>query len=318
MKLIKRAFSLLPVSLRRHLLFFRSFRKWGNFRNPRTYSEKLNWRAINDRRSLMAFTSDKLAAKEYVRATADAHKISVHIPETYWVGTDLSELAELASQLPARWVLKPNHSCGLVKMMDSTREPIDWGRIGRETANWTRMSDEYTVRGHWSYGQARRLLIAEERIGTGDHAPDDLKIEANYGAPAFIFWVTGRDRGAMRYSNIKMDGTRLLWGHPSEEPADSPIPLEQLDPTIRNTALELTRAAAAPFDQLRVDGYAVNGEYWFGELTAYSAAGLGAISSETDAWLSTSWELPDLTAKDPREAEWRALLQGVPKGTLQR
>jgi len=305
------------VSLRRHLLFFRSFRKWGNFRRPRTYSEKLNWRAINDRRSLMAFTSDKLAAKDYVRATADVHQISVKIPETYWVGTDVAELAQIASQLPARWVLKPNHSCGLVKMMDSTTEPIDWVQLRRETANWTRMSDEYTVRGHWSYGQARRLLIAEERIGTGEHAPDDLKIEANYGEPTFIFWVTGRDRGAMRYSNIKMDGTRLLWGHPSEEPADSPIPLEQLDPAIRNIALEFTRAVAAPFDQLRVDGYAVNGEYWFGELTAYPAAGLGAISSETDAWLSTSWKLPDLKAPDPREAEWRALLEGTPRGTLQ-
>ena len=318
MKRIKRAFSWLPVSVRRHLLFFRAFCRWGNFRTPRGYSEKLNWRAINDHRALMSFTSDKLAAKEYVRAVARAHKISVHIPETYWVGTDVAELAQLAWQLPARWVLKPNHSCGRVKLMDTTAKPIDWERLARETSLWTEVDDEYTVRGHWSYGQARPLLIAEERIGSGEHAPDDLKIEAYGGEPAFIFWTTGRSKGAVRYSNLKMDGTRLIWGHPSEEPADSSIPIEQLDPAIRNTALELTRAAAAPFDQLRVDGYAVNGDYWFGELTAYSAAGLGAISSETDAWLSTSWKLPDLTAKDPREAEWRALLQGVPKGTLQR
>ena len=122
----------------------------------------------------------------------------------------------------------------------------------------------------------------------------------------------------MRYSNLKMDGTRLIWGHPSEEPADSPIPLEELHPEVRNVAVALTRAAAAPFDQLRVDGYGINGEYWFGELTAYPAAGLGAISETTDAWLGGLWQLPDLSAPDPREAEWRALLEGVPKGTLQR
>jgi hypothetical protein len=318
MSAIKRVFSLLPLSLRRHLLFLRSFGRWGDFRNPKTYSEKLNWRAINDHRPLMSFTSDKLAAKEYVRAAAKMHAFSVRMPETYWVGTDVTELAELASQLPARWVLKPNHSCGCVKLLDSTTEPIDWELLARETSIWTRVDDEYTVRGHWSYGQARRLLIAEERLGTGDHAPDDLKIEAYAGEPAFTFWTTGRSRGAVRYSNLKMDGTRLIWGHPSEEPADAPIPLEELNPDVRRTAIELTRIVAAPFDQLRVDGYAVGGEYWFGELTAYPAAGLGAISETTDAWLGGLWRLPDLTASDPRESEWRALLAGTPKGTLQR
>ena len=318
MKRIKRAFSWLPVSVRRHLLFFRAFRRWGNFRTPRGYSEKLNWRAINDHRALMSFTSDKLAAKEYVRGTAHAHNLSVRIPETYWVGTNVRELAALASQLPARWVLKPNHSCGRVKLMDTTAKPIDWERLARETSLWTEVDDEYTVRGHWSYGQARPLLIAEERIGSGEHAPDDLKIEAYRGEPAFTFWTTGRSTGAVRYSNLKMDGSRLIWGHPSEEPADTPIPLEQLDPVVRDAALMLTRIAAAPFDHLRVDGYGVDGVFWFGELTAYPAAGLGAISQETDAWLGSLWQLPDLTAPDPREAEWRALLEGTPKGTLQR
>jgi len=318
MKRIKRAFSWLPVSVRRHLLFLRAFRRWGNFRTPRGYSEKLNWRAINDHRALMSFTSDKLAAKEYVRAAAKMHGFSVRIPETYWVGTDVTELKALASQLPTRWVLKPNHSCGRVKLIDTAMQPVDWEKLARETLHWAKIDEEFTVRGHWTYSQARRLLIAEERIGSGEHAPDDLKIEAYSGDPAFIFWTTGRSKGAVRYSNLKMDGTRLIWGHPSEERADTPIPLEKLDEGVRRTALELTRNVAAPFDHLRVDGYAVGGEYWFGELTAYPAAGLGAISDTTDSWLGGLWQLPDLTAQDPREAEWRALLEGTPKGTLQR
>jgi hypothetical protein len=318
MNAAKRVFSQLPLGLRRHLLFFRSFRRWGNFRRPSGYSEKLNWRAINDHRALMAFTSDKLAAKAYVGAVVHAHRLNVRIPATYWVGTDLRELRDLAGDLPRRWVLKPNHSCGRVRLIDSTDRPVDWTTLQKETAHWTEVDEEFTVRGHWSYGRARRLLVAEERIGQGEHAPDDLKIEAYDGEPAFTFWTTGRDRGSMRYSNLKMDGTRLVWGHPSEEAADAPIPLEELDPVVRGVALRLVRAVAAPFDHIRVDGYAVDGEYWFGELTAYPAAGLGAISRQTDEWLGGIWKLPDLNAPDPREAEWRELLHGVPKGTLQR
>ena len=318
LRLTKRIFAHLPVALRRHLLFFRSFRQWGNFRRPTGYSEKLNWRAINDRRALIAFTCDKLAAKEFVRHVAASNHSKVKIPETLWVGTDLAELETLAARLPARWVLKPNHGCGQVRLMDAVAQPIDWGRLKAETRHWIHVSDEYRVRGHWAYGQARRLLIAEERIGKGEHAPDDLKIEAYNGEPAFTFWTTGRSKGAVRYSNLKMDGTRLIWGHPAEESADTPIPLEDLDEATRAAALQLTRAVAALFDHVRVDGYAVDGEYWFGELTAYPAAGLGAISAATDAWLGGLWQLPNVTAKDPREAEWRALLAGVPKGTLQR
>ena len=318
MSLIKRCFSLLPLSLRRHLLFYRSFRRWGDFRRPRGYSEKLNWRAINDHRSLMAFTSDKLAAKDYVRTVVGQHDLHARLPETYWAGTDLNELRAIAAHLPARWVLKPNHGCGRVRLLDTSVEPVDWERLARETAHWIQPDDEYTVRGHWAYGQARRLLIAEERIGEGEHAPDDLKIEAYNGEPAFTFWTTGRSRDSVRYSNLKMDGTRLIWGHPSEEAADAPIPLEALDEATRAVAVQLTRALAAPFDHLRVDGYAVNGEYWFGELTTYPAAGLGAISAATDAWLGGLWQLPDLSAPDAREAEWRGLLEGTPKGTLQR
>ena len=314
----KRAFSLLPIALRRHLLFFRSYGRWGDFRTPQNYSEKLNWRAISDRRAIMAFTADKLAAKEFVRQTLARTPLKVRIPETYWVGTDLRELQALASRLPKRWVLKPNHSCGRVQLADSTHAPIDWEQLAAKTANWTELDEEYTVRGHWAYGQARRLLIAEERIGAGEHAPDDLKIEGYHGEPAFTFWTTGRSTGAIKYSNLKIDQTRLIWGHPSESEPDAPIPMEQLDQGVRAIALALASELSTPFDHLRVDGYAVDGEYWFGEITTYPAAGLGEISNETDTWLGAMWQLPNLTAPDPREAEWRALLEGTPKGTLQR
>ena len=59
---VKRAFSLLPIALRRHLLFFRSYGRWGRFNPPISDMEKLKWRAFSDRRAIIAFTADKLAA----------------------------------------------------------------------------------------------------------------------------------------------------------------------------------------------------------------------------------------------------------------
>jgi hypothetical protein len=41
------------------------------------------------------------------------------------------------------------------------------------------------------------------------------------------------------------------------------------------------------------------------------------IGENTEQRLGSAWQLPDLNAPDPRQGEWRALLQGTPKGTLQ-
>lgn len=317
MQILKRFFSLLPLPLRRHLLFLRAYRRWGNFRTPSGYSEKLSWRVINDRRRLIAFTADKLAAKEYVKKIAAINGISVRIPETFWVGVDILELKALSDRLPSRWVLKPNHSFGRVRLIDQEESPVDWDELARETIAWTDVERGELLRGHWAYGKARRLLIAEERIGSGRTAPDDLKIESYGGEPAFIFHTTGRLLGRMTYSNIKMDGTRLIWGHPSEGTEPNLDALSHIDPSVKESAIRLARAASAPFDQLRVDGYEVDGAYWFGELTTYPAAGLGPIGSETDRWLGSLWQLPDLARSDPRDDEWDELLRSTPKGSLQ-
>ena len=53
----------LPQRLKRHVLFLRFHRKWGNFAHPRTFSEKVNWRILYDRRPELTWTCDKLESK---------------------------------------------------------------------------------------------------------------------------------------------------------------------------------------------------------------------------------------------------------------
>jgi hypothetical protein len=84
---------------------------------------------------------------------------------------------------------------------------------------------------------------------------------------------------------------------------------------------QLTRAAeliSQLMDHVRVDFYVEPRAIWFSELTVYSTSGLAPIMDSENQAAGALWKLPDLNAPDPREAEWRALLQGVPKGTLQR
>ena len=310
-------FRYLPLSLRRHLLFMREFGKWGNFRRPRTFREKAQWRTINDRRARLSFAQDKLAAKEYLRRVSAEINQPIRIPETLWVGRDIRELEALAHRLPARWVLKPNHSAGRFALIDSAVEPVDWTGLRKLGDAWIQRDEEELVMGHWAYGQARHLLIAEERVGAGAAAPNDFKVSSFGGVPGYYFWAD-RSQAEAQYAFFTPDGTPFSWGDPGElrsnAAAQAVLPVEAL----RQRMLKIASAAAAPFDWLRVDFYVEGGEVWFGELTLYGAGGLYVIDAANNARFGALWNLPDLTAPDPREAEWRALLEGTPKGTLQR
>ena len=55
----------LPVGLERRLLFTYYNRRLPRFGRPVTFSDKVNWRILNDRRPVLEWTCDKLAMKEY-------------------------------------------------------------------------------------------------------------------------------------------------------------------------------------------------------------------------------------------------------------
>ena len=97
--------------------------------------------------------------------------------------------------------------------------------------------------------------------------------------------------------------------------------LTAIDTLAQEEKLRLTAVAeviSQPLDHVRVDFYLEDGAIWFSELTVYSNSGLALLDEQENLRFGEYWSLPDLTAPDPREAEWRALLEGTPKGTLQR
>lgn len=73
-------FRYLPLRLRRHLLHARAHGTWGNFDRPVSWSEKMQWRILNDRRAFLGVSCDKLASKEYARRETLAAGLQLRIP----------------------------------------------------------------------------------------------------------------------------------------------------------------------------------------------------------------------------------------------
>jgi hypothetical protein len=273
----------LPLPVKRAVLFRRAHGRWPG-RPPRTFTEKVNWRVVHDRRPLIGQLGDKLAMKEYALGVVP----SVNVPRVLWTGTDVGELTGAA--LPGRWVLKPNH--GTMRVHVGAGTP-DVAHLRHVTRDWL---DEplYRSRGEWVYSQARRLLIVEEFLGSAGEVPADHKLMVFGGRVRLVQVDTGR------FGTHRRRLYTPAW-HPvdvDEAVAAGPVtPPPASLPAMVEIAEQLGRA----FDFVRVDLYDVAGEVWFGELTPYPGGGLDRFDPDLDRVLGAAWQLPPRSAVRSRQ-----------------
>jgi hypothetical protein len=276
----ERILSWTPVRVRRRWFYLRAHRRWLRLCRPVTFTEKINWRIIKDRRQILEGTCDKLAMKSF--ASEHGGDLPLRVPETYWSGTDIGELADVA--LPGTWVLKPNHRFGMVVLGSGAPDVTD---LRVRTAGWL---DEWnwTVLGEWAYKHARRLIIAEERIGGGAQPPTDYKVFVFDGVARLV--ALNHDR----FTNFSLRYYTPEWEALAHRSL-APLAAEQRRPAELPLVLEIAERLGRPFDFMRVDLYVEDGEVWFGELTPYSAGGLQTYDPpDLDATLGGFWQLPKL------------------------
>lgn len=270
---------LIPMRLMRHVLYLGMIRKPGNFRRPRTFNEKANWRILHDRRDRIAAACDKMRMKEMARAAYPGAQM--RIPETYWFGTDLRAAPDLAGLPP--WVLKPNHSSGHVLFGPDPH--TDLTALLEQTRDWGTKTP--VALGEWGYEEARPGLLLEERIPTPDGAaPTDYKFFVFDGRVELIQVNRGRFT-SQTATFLDTDWNRLDVRWRIMPVADEPRPPEL------ETMLEIARALGSGWDFIRVDLYAVDGTVWFGEYTPYPGSGLLRYRPMSfDKEQGRQWELP--------------------------
>jgi hypothetical protein len=268
------------VSVRRRYWFFRAFRRWLPLRRPVGFSEKVNWRIVNDHRPVLLGTCDKLAMKDF--AVSHCGDLPLRVPRTYWSGTQIADLA--AAELPAEWVLKPNHRSWHVVFGSGRPDVAD---LRERTQGW--LDDvNWALLGEWGYQRARRLIVAEERLGSGA-VPTDYKVFVFDGVPRVIQVDYDRYTGhSRRFYTPEWEPLPHYNGFTMAAPRDPPPELDLL--------LAIAARLGEPFDFIRVDLYIVDGEIWFGEITPYPAGGLIPFEPEDlDATLGDYWQLPAVT-----------------------
>lgn len=241
-----------------------------DLKNPQTFSEKLQWLKLYNRKPEYTQMVDKFAVKEYVAKIIGEEYI---IP-TLGVWDKFDDID--FDKLPDQFVLKTTHgggNTGVVICKDKSTLDKD---AAKRKLNRSLKSDIYRTLKEWPYKDVKKRIIAEKFIDSEGHQDlPDYKFYCFNGDPTYCQVI--RDRN----SKETIDFYDMEWNH---------MPFVGLNPVAKNGLIPVTKpehlanmvnmcrqlAAGIPFS--RIDWYVVNGKVHFGEITFFPASGLGEFT----------------------------------------
>lgn len=261
-----------------------SFHKRLNWKQPQTFSEKLQWLKLYGRTAINVVMSDKYAVKQY---------ITDRIGEQYVIPLlgvwDRPEEIDF-SQLPDKFVIKCNHNSGTGMYICRDKSLIDEKKIRKELHKGLRQ-DFFLGSREYAYKGIPRKIIAEQYMEDNETKElRDYKFFCFDGEPKALFIASGRLQGEenVTFDFFDMDFNHLPFtnGHPNAKVfPEKPKCFEEMK--------ELAAVLSKGIPHVRVDFYEVNGKVYFGEFTFSHWGGLKPFEPEEWDYIFGSWiELP--------------------------
>lgn len=249
---------MLPDKLYLSLLFHYHFHRWINWKNPKTFNEKLQWLKLHDRRPEYTQMVDKYLVRDYIKEM---------IGEQYLI--PLLGYYEKFEQidfdrLPNQFVLKCNHGSHC-SMICKDKDSFNVGEARQNFNRWLRKNYFWVYR-EYPYKNVRPCIICEEFMTNDGDVPEDYKVFCFDGEPQLVRVDVGR------FTDCTYNFYTLAWKR--SEIKNGPLSIKDTPrPDCLDEMLSLSSILSKGIKHLRVDWYVVKGKLYFGELTFYNAGG---------------------------------------------
>lgn len=254
-----------------------------NWKNPQSYTAKLQWEKLFYRNPALCKFVDKYDVKEEV-----ARRIgSEHVIPTYGVWEKTEDIDW--GTLPERFVLKGTHDCRSV-ILCPDKATFDRESACRKLSQALRKSNYPSMR-EWAYKGVKPRIIAEALLEDPSN-PDELtdyKFFCFDGKVKAIYVATGRKIGDTRatYLDPGFKPIPLFSEHPQ---SDTPLPVPENYPEM----LRIAECLSGGFPHVRIDLYNIGGKIYFGEYTFYHGGGMNEFSPrEWDYKFGEWFKLPE-------------------------
>jgi len=255
-----------------------------NLKNPQTFSEKLQWMKLYNRRPEYTMMVDKYEVKDYVEGIIG----SEYIIPTLGVWDRVEEIDFDA--LPNQFVLKCTHdSGGLVICKDKSKLDIE---KAKETMRKALLADFYFMGREWPYKNVPKRIIAEEyKEDTETGELRDYKFFCFDGVVKALFIASDRQAEGeeVKFDFFDTEFNHLPFknGHPNAtKEIKKPVTFEKMK--------ELAAKLSVGIPQVRVDFYEVDGKIYFGEITFFHHDGMTPFDPEEWDYKFGEWiNLPE-------------------------
>ncbi|NSI32002.1 ATP-grasp fold amidoligase family protein [Agathobacter rectalis] len=252
------------------IFYYAEFGKFIDFKNPKTFNEKLNWLKLYYRRPDLITLVDKYEVKKYI-----ADKIGEqYVIPTLGVWDKFEDIN--FNELPNQFVLKCTHdSGGLVVCKDKSKLNLKEvkAKIEKSLTNnyylWTR---------EWPYKGVKPRIIEEKYMEdqeTGELR--DYKFFCFNGEPKLMFVASERGLKNTKFDfyDMQFHHMNIVQHYPNSECSiEKPEHFEKM--------VMLAEKLSAGFPHVRVDFYEANGQVYFGEMTFYHFGAI--VPFETEEW----------------------------------
>lgn len=252
----------IPDSLMVKIQYRIKLRRKLNLKNPKRYTEKLQWYKINYRDPLMAKCADKYRVREYIHSKGLGYILN----ELYEVYNNENEIK--LEDLPNKFVIKTTNGSG-TNILCKNKNDISINEIREELKNWLKR-DYYICGREWAYKDAVSKIIVEEYLEDNDNpfeGINDYKFLCFNGKPEYI--VLDVDRQVNHKRNIY----DLNWNLVDVSTDHDNIKTNIEKPEGLDEMIKIATVLAEDFPCVRVDLYWLNGKVYFGELTFYPWTG---------------------------------------------
>jgi hypothetical protein len=229
--------------------------------NPKTFTEKIQFRKLYDRDDRLPRLADKVLVKAYVEEKLG----SAWVIPTLWHGRRLPPLADRTWQAP--FVVKANNGSATNYFVHSEIDK-NWQRIEALCESWMAMPNRAPL-GEWAYLEVKPQLLIEPFVGAKRLLPWDYKLMVFNGRVEFIQVDTGR---ATMHRRTFFDREWIRQPFELKYPSD---PRDIPRPVSLRAMIDGAEALATNFGFVRVDLYEIDDRPMFGEMTFYPDSGTG-------------------------------------------
>lgn len=240
-----------------------------NWDNPKTFSEKLQWIKLYDRKDIYSTMVDKYASKAFVSEQIGSEYV---IPVVGGPWDDPDEIDFDA--LPDQFVLKTNHDCGGV-LICKDKSSLDKQEAKRFLNEHLKRKYYLSCR-EWPYKNVKPRIFAEMYLSEldGDAGVCDYKFFTFNGEPKLMYIASGRDYAQKDKQVVYADFFDMNYNHVDLCIDHDNAPVCPPKPRNFELMVECARKLAQGTKHVRVDFYEVGGKLYSGELTFFHCGGL--------------------------------------------